>query len=172
MFAARKTIMCNVPSLNKVDLLILFFLLSIWHWVAYNWQEHIKKFFLLIKLTRLWLQSLFIYTYLIFLKKDTANPVSHHVMASLNCFNSTQALAPSDKRIKEDYFTLIGTLTCSRPFMFLWARFDGSVVWIAQMIRNPIPDRVKQYFLAKKFRKTLLLFRWISWDFGYWLIRQ
>ena len=26
--------------------------------------------------------------------KDTANPLSHHVMASSNVFNSTQALAP------------------------------------------------------------------------------
>ena len=32
--------------------------------------------------------------------KDTANPLSHHVMASPNMFNRTQALAPTQKKNK------------------------------------------------------------------------
>lgn len=32
------------------------------------------------------------------LSKDTASPLSHHVMASSNCFSSTQALAPDGKK--------------------------------------------------------------------------
>ena len=31
--------------------------------------------------------------------KDTANPLSHHVMASSNFFNCTQALAPVNTKV-------------------------------------------------------------------------
>ena len=35
--------------------------------------------------------------------KDTANPLSHHAIASLNCLSSTQALAPEDKNVKNGH---------------------------------------------------------------------
>ena len=35
------------------------------------------------------------------LSKDTPNPLSHHVMASSNSFSSTQALAPTDRNVKD-----------------------------------------------------------------------
>ena len=44
------------------------------------------------------------------LLKDTADPLSHHVMASPNIFNRTQALAPAQKitniRLKLNTFGL------------------------------------------------------------------
>lgn len=35
------------------------------------------------------------------LSEDTANPLSHHVIASSNCFSWTHALAPEDNSVKD-----------------------------------------------------------------------
>ena len=40
------------------------------------------------------------------LRKDTASPLSHQMMASSNCFNFKQALAPSETKLTHLSFVI------------------------------------------------------------------
>ena len=83
-------------------------------------------------------QGVFLFKYQFYrshVLKDTANPLSHHVMASSNCFSSTQALAPNDKRTHEKYKRIPGlSRFCER---FDWV---CGGLWVTHMIQNHIQD--------------------------------
>ena len=51
------------------------------------------------------------------LLKDTANPLSHHVMASPNIFNRTQALAPAQKKPTYDSNSTHLACTCYSKYV-------------------------------------------------------